>query len=312
MLVYIGKVDGIETLLHSIGGKFDFTKCKDQIEPEGTVVKNDLDDCLFTKGRPRYLAKYDQFVVLRPLQRADLTLTPTGKARAEHRKFRYDRRVAGGIFGSIEEGGHLRYSVEVFNADVEPCDATVREPLPDGTEFLSWSEGATATTNLLVWPITLQPGERRTVEWMVRVKVGMAGSDIVAADGSAGGIPSNRLVTQVVARRVTVADAFRWADRRLDGEEPLPACVVRGWCGGYRTDKPLRDGRVRETRSRDLMPGDVVAFWSNGKATPSGIWVKDEVGLVERTADGFRRVPEARVTALLATDRFQAFRPAAE
>ena len=81
---------------------------------------------------------------------------------------------------------------------------------------------------------------------------------------------------------------------------------------GYRTDKPLRDGRVRETRSRDLMPGDVVAFWSNGKATPSGIWVKDEVGLVERTADGFRRVPEARVTALLATDRFQAFRPAAE
>ena len=312
VLVYIGKVDGIETLLHSIGGKFDFTKCKDQIEPEGTVVKNDLDDCLFTKGRPRYLAKYDQFVVLRPLQRADLTLTPTGKARAEHRKFRYDRRVAGGIFGSIEEGGHLRYSVEVFNADVEPCDATVREPLPDGTEFLSWSEGATATTNLLVWPITLQPGERRTVEWMVRVKVGMAGSDIVAADGSAGGIPSNRLVTQVVARRVTVADAFRWADRRLDGEEPLPACVVRGWCGGYRTDKPLRDGRVRETRSRDLMPGDVVAFWSNGKATPSGIWVKDEVGLVERTADGFRRVPEARVTALLATDRFQAFRPAAE
>ena len=312
VLVYIGEVDGIGALIHSIGGKFDFEKRADRIEPEGTVVKNDVDDLLFTKGSPRYLAKFDQFVILRPLQRADLTLTPTGRARASHPKFRYDRRVTGGVFGSVVEGGHLRYAVEVFNAATETCDATVREMLPEGTELLSCSDGATATTNSLVWPITLQPGERRAVEWLVRVKVGTAGSDIVAEGGSAGGIPSNRLVTQVVARTVPVADAFRWADRRLAGGGALPACVVRGWCGGYRTGKPPRDDRVRETRSRDLMPGDVVAVWTNGQAKPSDIWVKDEIGLVELTANGLRCVPEARVAALLAADRFQAFRPAAE
>ena len=304
-------MDGIGALLHSVGGKFDFKKHADRIEPEGTVVKNDVDDLLFTKGSPRYLAKFDQFVILRPLQRADLTLTPTGKARATHPKFRYDRRVAGGVFGSVVEGGHLRYSVEVFNAATEPCDATVRETLPEGTELISFSDGATATTNTLVWPIVLQPGERRKVEWTVRALLGTAGRDIVADGGSAGGIPSNRLSTQVVARKVSVADAFRSANGNLTDSGRLPSCRVKGWCGGFRVTDPPREGRVRETRSRDLMPGDVVAIWADGRTQPSHIWVRDAIGLLERTNKGLCRVPEARVAALLAADRFQAFRPAA-
>ncbi|MBR3220728.1 MAG: DUF11 domain-containing protein [Kiritimatiellae bacterium] len=312
VLVYIGEVDGIGALLHSVGGKFDFKKHADRIEPEGTVVKNDVDDLLFTKGSPRYLAKFDQFVILRPLQRADLTLTPTGKARATHPKFRYDRRVAGGVFGSVVEGGHLRYSVEVFNAGADPCDATVREAVPEGTELISFSEGATVATNSIVWPILLRSGERRTVEWTVRAKLGTAGGYIVADGGSAGGVPSNRLETQVVSRMVPVSDAFRWADASLTDCGHLPSCRVRGWCGGYGTADPPREGRVRETRSRDLMPGDVVAAWTGGRSKPSVIWVRDELGLVERTPKGMKRVPEEKVSALLAADVFCAFRPAAQ
>ena len=60
------------------------------------------------------------------------------------------------------------------------------------------------------------------------------------------------------------------------------------------------------------MPGDVVAIWTDGRAQPSSIWVRDEIGLLERTDKELCRVPEARVTALLSADRFQAFRPAAE
>ena len=309
VMLYIGEADGIGTLLHSTGQKFSFDEKFDKVEREGTIIKNDVDDLLFTKGSFRYLPKFDQFVILRPLKRSDLALTPTGKARATHPKFRYDRRVAGGLYGSVVEGGRLRYSVEVFNAATEPCDATVRETLPEGTELISCSDGATATTNTLVWPIVLQPGERRMVEWTVRVLLGTVGKDIVAAGGSAGGIPSNRLVTQVVARRMSVADAFCWAERNLTDAEHLPLCRVRGWCGGFRTADPLREGRVRETRSRDLMPGDVVAIWTKGQPKPSGIWVKDGCGLVERTPKGVRRIPEAKVSALLASDIFCAFRP---
>ena len=321
VMLYIGEVDGVGTILHSTGQKFNFDERFDKVELEGTVIKNDVDDALFTKGSPRYLLKYDQFVILRPLKRADLRLTPTGKARATHPKFRYDRRVAGGIYGSVVEGGHLRYSVEVFNADLKPCDATVRETLPEGTELVACSNGATTdgTTAVpldmsavanLVWPVELQPGERRTVEWTVRAKVGTAGSDIVAGRGSAGGIPSNRLVTQVVACNMSVADAFRWADCNLTDAANAPVCRVRGWCGGYKTDKPPREERVRETRSRDLMPGDVVAAWTLGTEHPSVIWVKDDVGLLRRTSKGFERVPESEVSALLASDVFCAFRPA--
>ena len=323
VMLYIGEVDGIGTILHSTGQKFDFEQRFDKIEYEGTIIKNDVDSTLFTKGSPRYLLKYDQFVILRPLKKDSLALTAAGKARATHPKFRYDRRVVGGLYGSVVAGEPLRYSVEVFNAAKEPCDATVRETLPEGTELLSCSDGATTdgTTPLpsamdsartLVWPTLLQPGERRTVEWTVRVKMGTAGSFIVAEGGSAGGIPSNRLTTQVVARKISVEDAFRWAERSLLDAEHLPACRVKGWCGGYRTANPPRDERVRETRARDLMPGDVVATWTRGQSRPSCIWVKDECGLVARTPQGLEHVPEEKVSALLAADIFCAFRPAAE
>ena len=119
-------------------------------------------------------------------------------------------------------------------------------------------------------------------------------------------------MTQVVGRRVSVADAFRWADRNLADVEHLPACQVSGWCGGYRARTPLREGRVRETRSRDLMPGDVVAVWKDGKLCPETIWVRGANGLVRRTAKGFADVPEDEVAGLLSRDRFIAFRPAAD
>jgi hypothetical protein len=311
VLIYVGQVDGIPTLLHSSGQKFDFNNKFDKVEMEGTIYKNDLDDCLFTKGNPRYILKFDEFVILRPLKKAELALTITGKARAAHPKFRYDRCVAGGIYGSVLPGEHLRYTVEVFNAANEPSDATIYEKLPKGVEFVSCSLGGVCKDNVIECPIMLKPEERRTFEWTVRV-LAEPGEEIVAEGGSAGGIPSNRLVTQVVARRVSVDDAFRWADRNLMHSEEFPSCRVRDWCGGYRTAEPPRDERVRETRSRDLMPGDVVAIWEEGQPKPIHIWVRDAVGLVERTDKGLSRVDEARVTALLAADRFVAFRPAAE
>ncbi|MBQ3289021.1 MAG: DUF11 domain-containing protein [Kiritimatiellae bacterium] len=312
VMLYVGEVDGIGTIIHSTGQKFDFQNRFDKTEHEGTIIKNDVDSTLFTKGSPRYLLKFDQFVILRPLKKKSLALTAAGKARAERPKFRYDRRVEGGLYGSVVEGGHLRYSVEVFNAGAGSCDATVRETVPEGTELLSSSEGATVATNSIVWPILLRPGERRTVEWTVRAKLGTAGRYIVSDGGSAGGVPSNRLTTQVVPRMVSVADAFRWADASLTDRSHLPSCRVKGWCGGYETADPPLEERVRETRSRDLMPGDVVAAWTKGQPKPSVIWVRDEVGLVERTPQGMKRVPEGKVSALLASDVFCAFRPAAE
>ena len=310
VVIYIGKVDGIPTILHSTGKKYDFENGFDRTEHEGTIVKNDIDDMLFTPG-PRYMLRFSGFVILRPLKHAGLALTATGRARAAHPRFRYDRRVAGGCFGSVVKHELLRYSVEMLNADDASCDATVKEPVPEGTQFFSCSEGGRLEGGTIVWPVTLGPRERRTVEWSVRV-MAEPGTNIVAASGSAGGIPSNRLVTQVVGRRVSVADAFRWADRNLADVAHLPACQVSGWCGGYRTRTPSREGRVRETRSRDLMPGDVVAVWKDGKPRPETIWVRGANGLVRRTAKGFADVPEEEVAGLLSRDRFIAFRPAAD
>lgn len=311
VLLYVGCVDGIPTVIESAGQKYVFDEGWDRVELEGSIIKSDADDLLFDFEKP-YLMKRDQFVILRPLMRKDLALTPVGRERAGHPAFRVDRRVSGGVFGSVVSGEELTYAVQMRNADGLPCEATVEETLPDGTELSFASEGCEVKGRNLKWPLTLKGGEVRTVTWRVKVTA-PAGSRIVSAGGNAGGIPSNRLETEVVARRLSAEEAFAWADRNIVPGSPLPACRVRGWSGGMKNTEGVRTGRLREARARDLMPGDVVVSQVSQEKDPwYRIWIKGSEGLMERRTDGsWRTVSEAEVTALLACDFFMAFRPAA-
>ena len=311
VVLYIGEVDGIPTVLHSQGGQYDFESGHDLVEYEGTMNKDDAENLLLSRGCGHYLPGMYEFSVVRPLQHAGLALTPSGAARASHPRFRYERRVKGGRYGSVISGGELVYGIELFNADLAPCDATVRETLPEGVTLLSVSKGCRVSGRSLVWPITLAPGQRRIVNWRVKVTA-KPGARIVAEGGSAGGLPSNRLETDVVAGRISVAAAFDWARRNLSKIGDLPDCRVDGWIGGRETDELQFDRRVRETRSRDLQTGDVVASLVKREgARAYRIWVKDKRGLVEQEPSGtLRNVPESEVGALLAADFFAAFRPA--
>lgn len=83
------------------------------------------------------------------------------------------------------------------------------------------------------WDIPLAPGEERVVSWRVRVTA-PAGSRIVATGGTAAGIPSNTIETDVVPNRLSAAAARAWAVANVHDVTALPDCRVRDWAGGRR------------------------------------------------------------------------------
>ncbi len=315
-LMYVGDVagDGHNKVMHSGGAKYQFEDGGyDQVEWSGTIRLDDM-DAIFFHGAP--LKKKTKIMVFRPLQlpASKYPLTDSAKARYLHPRLRYDRRAEVGVYGSVVSGGTLGYSITLKNFSQKAYVVPVREKVPDGAEFLpQQSMGGLAVCDgkTFGWDIPLAPGEERVVTWRVRVTA-PAGSRIVAAGGTAAGIPSNVIETDVVSSRMSAACARFWAQANVHDVTALPDCRVRAWAGGRCNPDPPRGVRVADPRACQLMEGDVVVVCRRlAKPQEFRIWTMGRGGLEELTPHGIRRVTDAEVTSLLAQDFFAALRPAA-
>ena len=317
-LLYVGDVagDGHPMVMHSGGAKYDFETGIDQVEKGGTVRLDDMDASFFQNGA---LSKLTKVMVFRPLDLPveQYPLTESAKARYRHPRLRIDRCVDVGPYGSVVSGGELNYSLKLKNFSKKAYTVPVREKVPEGCELVSYSVLTAANSQLptpnsqLNWDVPLAPGEERTLRWCVKVTAS-PGSKVVAAGGTAAGIPSNTLVTEVVPRRISAAVARAWAEANILTATNLPDCRVAGWAGGRQTREPPRGMRVRDPRMRQLVEGDVVVVCPKLKKPKAfKLWVMGRKGLEEMTPNGIRWVTDAEVTALLAKDLFVALRPAA-
>ena len=315
-LMYVGDVagDGHNKVMHSGGAKYQFEDGGyDQVEWSGTIRLDDM-DAIFFHGAP--LKKKTKIMVFRPLQlpASKYPLTDSAKARYLHPRLRCDRRAEVGVYGSVMSGGTLGYSIALKNFSQKAYVVPVREKVPDGAEFLpQQSMGGLAVCDgkTFGWDIPLAPGEERVVTWRVRVKAS-AGSRIVAAGGTAAGIPSNVIETDVVSSRMSAACARFWAQANVHDVTALPDCRVRAWAGGRSNPEPPRGVRVADPRACQLMEGDVVVVCRRlAKPQEFRLWTMGRGGLEELTPHGIRRVTDAEVTSLLAQDFFAALRPAA-
>ena len=301
-LMYVGDVagDGHNKVMHSGGAKYQFEDGGyDQVEWSGTIRLDDMDAIFFHGAR---LNKKTKIMVFRPLQlpASKYPLTDSAKARYLH-----PRLVSGGTLG---------YSIALKNFSQKAYVVPVREKVPDGAEFLpQQSMGGLAVCDgkTFGWDIPLAPGEERVVSWRVRVTA-PAGSRIVAAGGTAAGIPSNVIETDVVSSRMSAACARFWAQANVHDVTALPDCRVRAWAGGRSNPEPPRGVRVADPRACQLMEGDVVVVCRRlAKPQEFRLWTMGRGGLEELTPHGIRRVTDAEVTSLLAQDFFAALRPAA-
>ena len=315
-LMYVGDVagDGHNKVMHSGGAKYQFEDGGyDQVEWSGTIRLDDMDAIFFHGAR---LNKKTKIMVFRPLRlpASKYPLTDSAKARYLHPRLRYDRRAEVGVYGSVMSGGTLGYSITLKNFSQKAYTVPVREKVLDGAEFLpQQSMGGLAVCDgkTFGWDIPLAPGEERVVSWRVRVTA-PAGSRIVAAGGTAAGIPSNVIETDVVSSRLSAAAARAWAQANVHDVTALPDCRVRAWAGGRSNPEPPRGVRVADPRACQLMEGDVVVVCRRlAKPKEFRIWTMGRGGLEELTPHGIRRVTDAEVTSLLAQDFFAALRPAA-
>ena len=321
-LLYVGDVagDGHPMVMHSGGAKYDFDTGVDQVEKGGTIRLDDMDASFFQNGA---MSKQTKVMVFRPLDLPTerYPLTESAKARYLHPRLRIDRCVDVGPYGSVVSGGELNYSLTLRNFSKKAYTVPVHEKVPEGCKLISSTalhpspstpNYQLPTTNYqLNWNVPLAPGEARTLTWCVKVTA-PHGSKVVAAGGTAAGLPSNTLVTEVVPRRISAAVARAWAEANVHSATNLPGCRVAGWAGGRQSREPPRDARVRDPRIGQLMEGDVVVVCPKLKKPQAfKLWVKGRGGLEEMTAKGIRWVTYEEVTALLAKDLFVALRPAA-
>ena len=315
-LMYVGDVagDGHNMVMHSGGAKYQFENGGyDQEEWSGTIRLDDMDGIFFHGSVMR---KKTKIMVFRPLvlPASKYPLTDAAKARYLHPRLRCDRRAEVGVYGSVVTGGTLGYSITLKNFSEKAYVVPVRENVPDGTEFLpQQSMGGLAVCDgkTFGWDIPLAPGEERVVTWRVRVTA-PAGSRIVATGGTAAGIPSNVIETDVVSSRMSAACARSWAQANVHDVTALPDCRVRAWAGGYSNPEPPRGVRVANPRASQLMEGDVVVVCRRlAKPQEFRLWTMGRGGLEELTPRGIRWVTDSEVESLLAADFFAALRPAA-
>ena len=318
-LMYVGDVagDGHNMVMHSGGAKYQFENGGyDQVEKSGTIRLDDMDGTFFQNGA---LVNNTKIMVFRPLDlpAAQYPLSESAKARYQYPRLRIDRCVEVGPYGSVVTGDELNYSITLKNFSKKAYTVPVREKVPEGCMLVSYTALPSANSqpstlnSQLAWNVPLAPGEERTLRWCVKVTV-PAGSKVVATGGTAAGIPSNTLVTEVVQRRISAAVARAWAKANIHTATNLPNCRVAGWAGGRWAKEPPRGVRVRDPQMCQLMEGDVVVVCpKRNHPNAFRLWVKGRGGLEEMTPHGIRLVTDDEVTSLLAKDLFVALRPAA-
>ena len=316
-LMYVGDVagDGHPMVMHSGGAKYQFENGGyDQVEKSGTIRLDDFDACFFHGPS---MKKHTKIMAFRPLAlpAEKYPLSESAKARYLHPRLRIDRCVDVGPYGSVVTGGELNYSITLKNFSKVAYTVPVRETIPAGCELVSYEALPNSNLNpqpsTLSWTVPLAPGEARTLRWCVRVTA-PAGGKVIATGGTAAGIPSNTLVTEVVPRHISAAVARAWAKANVHNATNLPACRVVGWAGGRWSKNPPRMERNRDPHMRQLMEGDVVVVCRRlSKPTEFRLWTMGRIGLEEMTPHGIRWVTEDEVASLLAKDLFVALRPAA-
>lgn len=219
-LLYIGG----NNALHCSGYKVDTTSGQDKVEEGGAF--------LYLKDVGSYFANSaSSWVVLRPLELIvkkgydeddgndivkGITIPESTKTRIEYPMLEIDRTVQVNPFGMVAEGENLTYTIKLANKSNEKnytfwsnkakkhyLNVVVTERIPEGTEYVSSSEGGVYENGVITWNIEeIKYSRTETLTYTVKVTA-KAGESIVSDGGMVGNIPSNSITTAVGRRRLS-------------------------------------------------------------------------------------------------------------
>jgi len=150
---------------------------------------------------------------------AGTSIPDVTKSRLKYPGMEIDRTVSITPFRAVATGENLTYSVKVSNMSNEAryaqyygVDANkaysglvVTEKVPEGTEFVSATNGGKHENGTITWVIDLAAGEMKDLSYTVKVNA-KPGEFIVSEGGWVGNIPSNSIKNRVGGKKLS-ADA---------------------------------------------------------------------------------------------------------
>ena len=203
-MMYVGDIygDGHEYLIHCWGGKVDMETGTEKTEKDGAIFIQDVDVSVFQPGGTRgwYLANPKcgtTFVIMRPLDAADMVAepTPSALARVKYRGITVHRDLDRWLYDSITSGEEIPVTVTVENRGKEAYkDVCVTEHLPEGQTLVSGSAstGAAIDGDTVKWTLDIPAGGKAELTYRVKV-TGKLGDSVVFPAGDVAGIPTREI-----------------------------------------------------------------------------------------------------------------------
>ena len=196
---YIGDYDGDGegNIIESGGKKYNMETGADQVEEDGTIMIQTMEYNFKPTGK-QYLGDMTRWAHLRPtnIDPTQYPITNAAMARMTYPGLTITRRVSGGWWGSVEEGGELTYTITLKNNGTKDFTAIpVMDRVAEGATITS-VDGAAPVTRDPSWTVDLKAGEEKSLTYTVKVHA-KAGTTLVSKGGSVAGIAMNTLYTTV-------------------------------------------------------------------------------------------------------------------
>ena len=147
----------------------------------------------------RYLFKYVNFSILRPMNRG-LTLTEQAQKRMTIPSLSIEKTVDVTMYSAVYAGDVLTYTITLKNNAATALDGvTLSEFVPAGTEFVSASEGVTHNEGAIGWSGTVNGKATVTLSFSVRVTATATGALIESNAGAVNGLYLNKITNTVAS-----------------------------------------------------------------------------------------------------------------
>ncbi len=201
-LIYVGN----DTFLHCANtGSYehdgtDPSQAFDQIA-NGSIQTETVENLFERSTATRYLlgSNMTSFTILRPLERG---LTPTEQAerRIGIPGLLIEKNADVGPFSAVYTGDTITYTITLQSKTTEKTDNIIlKEFIPDGTSFVSASEGVTVNGNEISWTGSVPSYKIERITFTVRVESAEVGKLIESNEGTVNGLKLNELYNTLSA-----------------------------------------------------------------------------------------------------------------
>ena len=257
-LLYIGN----GYVLDCNGYKYDIENGVDQVELNGitrkmkTIAKTleaAVSDYIVTRPLDYYTKDYDGNIGndIIKFEGEIIEITDPTYSRIEYPAMEIDRTVDITPYGTAVQNETLTYTVKVSNKSNEDnflkwkrvsekgyagedyIGVVITEAIPEGTTFVSASEGYTFVDGVLSWTVDIPLGYSAEISYTVKVTAEV-GSTITSDGGKVATIPSNSISNRVGYTKITEEQ------KEILGE--ISESDLEQWMDSYGTDLDFAEG----------------------------------------------------------------------